>query len=365
MNELFESIHYNNTLRDWLISGALIASALIINWIIHHINRRYLKALARRTKNYYDNIIVNSLETPLKVGIVLATIWFAFSRLDMSESFDQTIYKVYKILTVLNLTWFIVHLINGTLREYFNKKNFQHVNGSHKLRYDVHFVSIIQKTTTSIVWIIGLVSALNNVGLDLKAILGTLGIGGIALALAAQDTVKNIFGGFTVLLDGTFRIGDRVKVGEHEGEVEDIGIRSTKIRNLDNQIITIPNYKIVEGPVINLSVAKTSRVITHLGLRTDTSAEKMTQAVEMLNHIAASSKEIANDGISVSFNEFGSSSLNLQLIYFVNNPANKSEVVSKINLEILKSMNDKGIQFASPSQDINFISNTLSKIKKE
>src|SRR5574344_1979778 len=96
---MLDQIYYNNTLQNWLISGGIILFALIINWMITIFNKRYLRAIAKRTKNQLDNIIVNSLETPLKVGIVLIAIWTAFSRLEMSKSFDDTLFKIYEILT--------------------------------------------------------------------------------------------------------------------------------------------------------------------------------------------------------------------------------------------------------------------------
>lgn len=114
---MLDQIYYNNTLQNWLISGGIIAFALIINWIITLLNRRYLKALAKRTKNQVDNILVNTLETPLKVGIVLIAIWTALNRLELSKSFDEALYKTYEILTVLNITWFVAHLASRLIRE--------------------------------------------------------------------------------------------------------------------------------------------------------------------------------------------------------------------------------------------------------
>lgn len=225
---MFDKIYYNNSLQDWMISVGIILLALLINWLITYFNKRYLRALAKRTKTPIDNIIVNSLEMPLKVGIVLIAIWTAFSRLEMSESFDNTLFKVYKILTVLNITWFIAHLVNGLLNEYFITKADRDSYYRHRFQRDPHFISLIKKVFAFLIWLIGIVTALNSAGLDLKTILGTLGIGGIAVALAAQDTVKNVFGGFTILLDGTFRIGDRIIIGQYDGHVEDIGVRSTK-----------------------------------------------------------------------------------------------------------------------------------------
>lgn len=355
---MLDQIYYNNTLQNWLISGGIILIALVINWLITFINRRYLKALAKRTKNYFDNILVRTLETPLKVGIILIAIWTAFNRLEMSESFNAILSKSYQILTVLNVTWFFAHLTNGLIIEYFIRRNAR-VNEKFSLRphLDTHLMSVIRKVIMFIIWTIGIVTALGNVGLDIKAILGTLGIGGIAIALAAQDTVKNVFGGFTILLDGTFRIGDRIIIGEHEGYVEDIGVRSTKIRNFDKRLITMPNYKIVEDAVINVSAAPQVRIINKLGIIYDTDPEKMQKALVILEEIAKSNDNVSNQGISTAFEEFGDFALIIRFVYFIQNPSDRYETSSAINLEILKQFNNEGIEFAYPTQTIIFDGN--------
>lgn len=125
-----------------------------------------------------------------------------------------------------------------------------------------------------VVWIIGLVMALSNVGVNISALLGTLGIGGIAFALAAQDTVKNVFGAFTLLTDKPFNIGDTIRFDNFEGTVVDIGIRSTRIMNYDKRIITFPNYKITDSSIINISSEPMRRVVLNLGLTYDTTAKK-------------------------------------------------------------------------------------------
>ncbi len=349
---MLQEVYYNNTLQNWLISGGIIILALLVNWIITLLNRRYLRALAKRTINYLDNILVNTLETPLKVGIILIALWTALNRLELSKSFDESLYKAYEILTVLNITWFIAHLVSRLIREYFIRRSNQGADVSQKIHFDSHLTSLIRKVAVFAIWTIGAVTALNNVGLDLKAILGTLGIGGIAIALAAQDTVKNIFGGFTILVDGTFRIGDRIKIGEFDGFVEDIGIRSTRIRNFDKRIITIPNYKIVEGAVENISEAPVTRVVMTLGLSYSTTSGKMQQAASILKQTAEETQYVDKENITVAFSEFAATSMNLKLTYFISKEGDNVKIPSDINFKILERFNSSGIEFAVQPQSV-------------
>ena len=112
---------------------------------------------------------------------------------------------------------------------------------------------VVRRTILVLIWIVGLVTALSNVGVDINALWGTLGIGGIAFALAAQDTVKNIFGAFTIFTDKPFGIGDTINVNGFEGTVVDVGMRSTRIMGYDRRITSYPNYKITDASIVNIS----------------------------------------------------------------------------------------------------------------
>ena len=148
-------------------------------------------------------------------------IWIAIHRLVYPDSFVKVVDNIYRILIVLDITWVFARLFGGLLQVYWGHRDGQ----NNKM------LPIIKRTMLVVVWIIGLVMALSNVGVNISALLGTLGIGGIAFALAAQDTVKNVFGAFTLLTDKPFNIGDTIRFDNFEGTVVDIGIRSTRIMN--------------------------------------------------------------------------------------------------------------------------------------
>lgn len=344
MNILLDTVYYNNTLKDWLISAGIIAIVLLINWIISLINIRYLTSLAERTTNYYDNILVNTLKTPLKVGLILIGLWIALRRLDLGEAFSEWLFKTYQILSVLNITWFVVHLINGVLTEYFSQKKKKSTEKGDPI-HNKHYISMLRKIIAFAIWTIGIITALNNVGLSLKAILGALGISGIAIALASQDTVKNIFGGFTIFTDSTFKIGDYIKIGEFEGQVEDIGIRSIKIKNRDRQIVTIPNFKIVEGAVTNISVARGYRSMVKINLDQNTHPDKIEEIMTILKNIAKANNNISKLGTTVSFNELGGAVFGIEFIYYVIEHKQINETITAVNLEIVRKMSQAGVKY--------------------
>ena len=345
---ILQDTFFGNKVSDWLISLAIIFGALILNKIIVLLNKHVIQRLTGKTKSRLDDILFQMLESPVLLGIALFAIWVAAKRLDLGFQVENIISKSYKILTVINITWFVARLINALIEEYWVPKAD---NGKSKI-LDTHLISILRRTILAIIWALGIVMALNNVGVNVGALLGTLGIGGLAFALAAQDTIKNIFGGITIFTDRPFRIGDRIKVDKFEGNVEDIGIRSTRIRTLEKRLVTIPNYKMVDAPIENITEEPMRRVLMKLGVTYQTTPEKMNEALAILKDIPNRIKHVDQKDIVASFTDFTDYALVITFVYFIKKQGDVMETPSEVNCEILSAFKKAKINFAYPTQTI-------------
>ena len=276
---------------------------------------------------------------------MLLGIWIAIHRLVYPDNFVKTIDNAYRILIVLDITWVFARLIGGLLEIYLRKES---TGQTHKM------MPIIKRTALVLVWIIGIVMALSNIGVNISALLGTLGIGGIAFALAAQDTVKNIFGAFTIFTDKPFNIGDTIRVDSFEGTVIDVGTRSTKIMDYDKRIITFPNYKITDANIINISSEPRRRVVLNLGLTYDTTPEKMKEALDILKVIPERVENVSSNPSDTTavFTNYADSALVIMYIYFIEKQGDILGVTSNMNMEILSSFNKAGLEFAFPTQTV-------------
>lgn len=276
---------------------------------------------------------------------MLLGIWIAIHRLVYPDNFVKTIDNAYRILIVLDITWVFARLIGGLLEIYLRKDS---TGQTHKM------MPIIKRTALVLVWIIGIVMALSNIGVNISALLGTLGIGGIAFALAAQDTVKNIFGAFTIFTDKPFNIGDTIRVDSFEGTVIDVGARSTKIMDYDKRIITFPNYKITDANIINISSEPRRRVVLNLGLTYDTTPEKMKEALDILKAIPGRVENVSSNPSDTTavFTNYADSALVIMYIYFIEKQGDILGVTSNMNMEILSSFNKAGLEFAFPTQTV-------------
>lgn len=346
---MLEQSFFGNTLYDWGISIIIILGALVVNKIIILLNKYVIKKITDKTDNRLDDILFEMLEAPVLLGILLFAIWIAAKRLNLGPELENVIAKSFRVLIVVNITWFASRLVNALIEEFLVP---QAADQQDHLHLDRHLLSIIRRTALAVIWSIGLVMALNNVGVDVATLIAGLGIGGLAFALAAQDTIKNIFGGFTIFTDRPFRIGDRIKVAGFDGFVEDIGIRSTRIRTLEKRSVTIPNYKIVDAAIENVSGETKHRILTKLSLNYNTSPEKMNEALSILKGIPNVVKGVESKDLLAVFTDFSEYSLVITFIYYLDKQAHVMEVPSQVNFEVLRAFIASGIEFALPTHTI-------------
>ncbi len=342
---MLENELWGNTIENWGISILIILGAIIIVKLLSLLGKKVIKPFVTGTDNHLDDVIFYSLDAPVKFAIILLGIWIAIHRLVYPDSFVKVVDNAYSILIVLDITWFFGRLFSSLLQVYWGKQSNGQAN---------KMMPIIKRTILVIVWLIGIVMALSNVGVNISALLGTLGIGGIAFALAAQDTVKNVFGAFTILTDKPFSIGDTIRVDSYEGTVVDVGVRSTKIMNYDKRIITFPNYKITDTSIVNISSEPMRRVVLNLGLTYDTTSEKMKEALELLKSIPKRVENVSSNpsDIVAVFTEYSDSALVIMYIYFIEKQGDILGVTSNMNMEILAAFNKAGLNLAFPTRTV-------------
>lgn len=346
MNDFFARQFYMNTVGDWAISLAIIIGTLVAAKVLYWIFGRILKSFVGRTKTKLDDIIVDMLEEPIVLILTIFGVWFAVGRLSFTPEVDGYIGKGYWFMITISVAWLLARLIDAIIKEYIipmTKKTESDL--------DDQVVPIIRKAIRATIWILGVIVALNNAGYNVSALLAGLGIGGLALAMAAKDTVANIFGGITIFTDKPFKINDRVKINGFDGTITEIGIRSTRLKTLENRIVTIPNSKFTDGMVENVTSEPNRKVVLKLGLTYDTPADKLHAGMKALQDIVDGNDSLEENTV-VSFTEFGDFSLGILFIYYIKKEADIMNTQTEVNMEIKKQFEGIGIDMAFPTQTV-------------
>jgi MscS family membrane protein len=216
------------------------------------------------------------------------------------------------------------------------------------------FMPLVRKMLGFSFAVLGVLVLAESLGLDVKTFLAGLGIGGLAVALAAQDTIANMFGSFVVVLDHPFRVGDTVRIAGNEGTVEDIGLRSTRLRTSARTQIVMPNKLVATEAITNLSRMPQRRVDQAIGLTYATTPEQMEAILGDLRALLRADPGVHPSVVGVYFAGYGESTLDIQIVYFTSDAAwaQHMEVRERVNLKIMRAVEARGLEFAFPTQTV-------------
>ncbi len=308
----------------------------------------HIKHFWNKKDSYWIREFIKSLESPF--GLLIASSFWTFSIvfLNLEDITGQLLNGVVQILFGISAIW-ALYSASDVLGD-FLKKQTQKTETT----LDDELVPLAIKTLKLATIIVGGLVILQNMGVNVVSLMAGLGLGGLAFALAAKDTAANFFGSLMILFDRPFQIGDWVIIDSVEGTVEDIGFRSTRVRTFYNSLVSVPNAQMVNANVDNMGQRSFRRARMILGLTYDTSPKKIEAFLEGVKKIILDNKFSRKEGFHVSFTDYGDSSLNILVYYFLKVPDWGEELIQKknINIEILKLAENLGVSFAFPSRSI-------------
>ena len=288
---------------DWLKAVIELVVAVILSKLLLAV---FPKILFRFSKMPIEKskTVIRSLLMPISVLIILIGLRLAVSNFPI-EPYRNIVSKTYTFVALLCITWFISNFVTAIIDGVISTKNKKYGVSS-----TIQMLPTIKHLVQVIIWGAGIAITLSNTGYDVKALLAGLGVGGVALALAAKNTVTNFLGGATMLIDNPFNIGDRVRVANYDGYVSFIGLRSFRLTTLDGTEVTIPNANIIDNAVENVSREPARRIVLDLNLTYDTTPEKLRKAFGILEDIAHRHDNL-KDNCHVYLKNFSDSSLDV------------------------------------------------------
>ena len=341
----FDQKIYNNALYDWMFSlGIVVVSvvaARVVYWFISIILRQYTK----HTNTELDDLIIKRIDTPIALGVVLIGMRYALKLLEFPHLLNSYVHRGFVLMVTLTVTWLFTRIVRAAIEFYFRKNTENSESKTEK-----QIMQVAKRASVVVLWSIGAVVGLNNAGFDVGALIAGLGIGGLALALAAQDTVKNIIGGLVVFFDKPFYIGDVIRIKEVEGTVIYTGIRSTRIRTGAGRIITIPNANFTDNAIENITLEPAKRIVTYLSLPYETPAEKIDEAILILKNIVEQSPDVNHYDCIIYLEKFSSSSVDINFTYFIRKGSDTHTTQTDVNREVIRKFKGAGIEFAYPTQ---------------
>ena len=345
--DFLQNTFLGNSLEHWLMALAWGVGGVIVARILYRIVGSVARKITSKTRSNLDDLIVDKLEEPLILALTIIALRTGYSELTFGDGVDNFVDSAMKVAYALNITWGIARLVDAVILNFFVPFTLKKESAMMD-----QFGPILRKGLRSGIWIFGLIMALNNAGYDVGALIAGVGIGGLALAMAAKDFVSNMFGGITVFVDQPFKVGDRIQISGYDGTIEEIGLRSTRLRTLAGRLVIIPNFKFTDTFLENVAVEPARKVALTLGLTYDTTPERVEEAIGILKAIIAERADTLEADPTIWFDSFGDFSLNVKLVYYIKKSGHWAYSPSEVNLEILKRFNAAGLDFAFPTQTL-------------
>lgn len=321
---------------------------------------RFVKAFSR---NQFSEVFVELLRKPVEQFLFLLILYFAFDRLSFPESWNFAPRSQYGLRWFIMMVWQVLFFISITriLLRAIDFFTYAIINREES-PVSAELANFVKELIKVVVVVLSVFSGLHLIyQVNITALVASLGIGGLAVALAAQDTLANLLGSFIIYLDKPFKPGDQVKTADIEGVVEHVGFRTTRIRTQDKSLLTVPNKRLVDTPLNNITLSEARRVGFTIGLTYDSSAAQLQAVMEEIKAVIDAHESTA-PGPVVRFTDFDASSLNITVVYFVrgNDGGLMLTVKEEINLRIMEIVVRHGCSFAYPTRTIELKGNAAA-----
>jgi MscS family membrane protein len=333
-------------LWQYIASLIYIFLAFAVARILDYLICVQLKKWAEKTSTTLDDILISIAHGPIKIVSFVIFLHIGLQVFRWPNFVELWISRVLQIIVAFSLTFMLVKLIDVLIVHWRRRA------AAKERTFNEQLFPVISKALKTFVIIIAVLVTSQNMGLNITGVLASLSIGGLALGLAAQDTVANLFGAVAVFVDKPFQVGDNVKLESIEGSVESIGLRSTRIRNPDGHLITVPNKTMGNATIINITRRPSIRTVMDIGLTYDTPPAKVRRAVDIITEIYKAHPKTKD--LIVSFNQFAASALNIRVVHWWDGADNKQYMagLQELNLAVQEKFEAEKIAFAFPTQTV-------------
>lgn len=336
-----------STIPQYVLFFAIVGAGALLGRSLSYLYRRRIKQAVEATETEVDDVIFHSLGKPvIALGVVLAV---AIGRVVLTpeEPLASVLAVSVEIPVVVCLAWIAIRLSDGLIETYV----MEYAEGTES-KLDDELVPIASRMVNIAIVSIAGVVILDSIGFDVTAVIASLGVGGVAVAFASRKTMADVFGGAHILAAKPFMIDDIVEIGGTAGTVEDIGLRTTRIRDFDGRLITLPNSTVASAEVKNITSEATRRVQTYIALPYDTSPGEMADALSLLE---TTMKDV--DGVDASktgawFWDYTDSGLEIRTDYHIEALDRWKEVRGAVNLAVRRALDENGFEVAVPTRTV-------------
>ncbi len=342
MEKFLQYTFWGNTVYSWLFAVGIIVVSILVIRLFRYVILKRLKTWSASTSATWDDLLVLGIERLVVPILYVGSLYFAISTLQLSPKADKVIHIIY----MAALTFCVLRLVSAVFRRILMRVT-KHRNEQGEEEQSVSGLMIVLNI---VIWILGIIFLIDNLGYNVTTLITGLGIGGIAVALAAQTILGDLFSYFAIFFDKPFEIGDSITIGDQSGTVEKIGIKTTRIRTLSGDQLVCSNSDLTNSRVNNFKRLETRRIVFILRVVYNTPPEVLEEIPGLVKVIIDKQPQVEYSRGHLA--DLADWSINFEFVYTVLSPEYGiyMDVQHAIYLEILKVFKEKSISFAFPTQ---------------
>lgn len=346
MNKILNTLFWGNTIREWIIAVSIAAGLILVLQIFRRSVLLGLRRWATKSNNKVDDFFISALERSFLPVLYLAAVYTGLSYLQFSVRVNQVI----RIALLVAGTFYVLRLLTFVV-EYFIYGFIQTQENSDVKKKQARGIIVVLNV---LLWVFGFVFLIDNLGYNVTTVIAGLGVGGIAIALAAQAILGDLFSYFVIFFDKPFEIGDFITVDDKMGTIEYVGIKTTRVRALSGEQLIFSNTNLTSARVHNFKRLERRRAVFSFAVHFETPANILRKIPDLVKNIIKSQPTVEFD--RGHFSTFGQFSFNFEFVYFVTTPDYNlyMDRQQEINFLILESFEREGISLAFPAQTISW-----------
>ena len=334
-------------LWQYIASGIYLLIAFYLSRLVDWFAKNRLTQWVKRTGTKWDDVLIHLAHGPVKMLVLVMLFHLGLEVFDWPVWLETWLSRLAFLLLAVSLVMVVLRAVDATIAIWRGN-----LKPGGDQAFDDQFLVLVGKLLKVAIALVALLMLLDNLHVNITALLGSVSVLGLALGLAAQDTVSNLFGAIAVFVDKPFRVGDVIKVGDIQGAVEEMGLRAARVRTVDGFLVTIPNKTIGANTVTNISRRGAIRLSHSIGLPYETPVPRIKQAIGLIEKVYGD-HPLTQD-LVVTFNQFGASNLNIEIVWVCKTIEYKTytRALQEINLAVKERFDAEKVEFSQGSQTI-------------
>jgi MscS family membrane protein len=342
LEHFMSQVYFGNTMDRYIYFFLVIIGAAVMARLIYYFFKNSARNVAKKTKTSLDDVIIDFIEEPITLLFLVGGVFFAFKILIMTPSVTKFVAQVVFIVFLLAVTWLVTRLFDVLMEAFLRP-----LASKTETKLDDQIIPVVSAMVKVSIWVMVIIVLLSEMGYDVLSLITGLGVGGAAIALAAKESLGQMFGGFNIFMNKPYQMDDVIVYKGYEGTVEEVGLRMTTMRTFEDTRVMIPNSEISNGLMENLSARRARRALLMVAVAPETSADALERCSDLVKKALDKTTGVRK-GAACDLYDFAGYAITFRIVYWIEDVPNYFSLRHTANAAIKKALEEAGVRLASP-----------------